>query len=93
MRRYRHRPGLVQFSMGPDSSIPAANPLGAELVSLLGWCLPGGAVAGLLVGGLLLAAGPGPGALSAALTFVLLWGLLGVAAGLGAAGLRLLLTG
>jgi len=78
--------------MGPDSLPPAANLLGAELISLLGWCLSGGAVAGLLVGGLLLAAGPGLGAVSAALTFVLLWGLLGVAAGLVVAGMRLLLT-
>ncbi len=78
--------------MGPDSSLPADNPLGAELVSLLGWCVSGGAVAGCLMGGLVLAAGPGPGAASAVVTYVFLWGLLGVAAGLSAAGLRLLLT-
>jgi len=66
------------------------NTLGEELRSVLGWSLSVGAALGALVAGILLTAGYGPGDFPIALTFVLLWGLMGVAGGLVVAGLRTL---
>lgn len=64
--------------------------LRAELSSRLGWCLPVGAISGLLLGAVLLTTGPVPGYFAGGLTFVTIWGLLGVCGGLTVAGLRLL---
>lgn len=67
-------------------------PLRSELAALLGWCLPGGLLAGVLVGGALLIHAPLPVGLPAAFTLLLLWGLLGLAGGLVTAGVRMLTT-
>jgi hypothetical protein len=60
------------------------------LISVLGWCLSVGAVVGLGLGGFLLTTGPIPGYFQVGLAFMILWALLGVAAGLVVAGLKFL---
>jgi len=62
-------------------------PIGAELLPVLGWCLSIGTIVGLGLGGVLLTTGPIPGYFQVGLAFMIMWALLGVAAGLVLAGL------